>query len=75
MSNIMKLKEQVIFDIAEDKFKYLQRKNQNGLNRVDMNILHKRLNQIRKINLYSNTKVIAVSILCLGFFLLISLKL
>ena len=70
----MKYMEKVIFDIGEDKFKYLQRDNEIRIKKVDMNELNKRLNQSKKINFYTNTKIFAVSLFCLSIIALISLK-
>ena len=70
----MKILEKVVFDIAEDRFKYLQRDNEKRSKKVDMHVLNKRLNQSRKINFYANTKIFAVSLFCFGVITLISLK-
>ncbi len=70
----MKLRDQVIFDIREEKFKYLHRTDRNRPKNVDIIDLNKRLNQTRKTNFYTNTKIIIFSFICLGFFALISLK-
>jgi len=70
----MKAKEQVIFDIGTDKFRYLHREDIAIKNRVDINELNKKLNREKKINFYTNTKLITVSLLALVFFTLISLK-
>ena len=70
----MKPSAKVVFDISQEKFKYLQRDDFRRSRKVDMNELNKRLNQNRKINLYNNTKIVAFSLLLLGFFILISLN-
>ena len=70
----MKSRDQVIFDIREEKFKYLHRTDRNEPKKVDIIDLNKRLNQTRKTNFYTNTKIIIFSFICLGFFALISLK-
>tara|TARA_B110000444_G_C18826606_1_gene590694 strand:- start:70 stop:285 length:216 start_codon:yes stop_codon:yes gene_type:complete len=70
----MKSSAKVVFDISQEKFKYLQRDDFRRSRKVDMNELNKRLNQNRKINLYNNTKIVAFSLLLLGFFILISLN-
>ena len=74
MVNIMKNKEQVVFDIGKEKFKYLQRDEIKSSNKVDMVELNKRLNETKRMNFYNNTKIITFSLLCLGGFALISLK-
>ena len=70
----MKLKNQVVFDIREERFKYLHRADVNSSKRVDMVDLNRRLNKTRKTNFYTNTKIIATSFLIIGIIFLISLK-
>ena len=70
----MKFKEQVVFDIGEEKFKYLHRENNNNRNRVDIIDLNKRLNITKKNNVYTNLKIIFSAFLFLGVITLISLK-
>jgi hypothetical protein len=70
----MKSKEQVIFNISEEKFMYLHREERNKPNRVDLIDLNKKLNQTKKLNFYNNAKFIFLLSLCLGVFALISLK-
>ena len=71
---MMKFKEQVVFDIGEEKFKYLHRENNNNRNRVDIVDLNKKLNQTKKINFYTNVKIITVLLLCLSIIATISFK-
>ena len=68
----MKAKEQVIFDIKSEKFKYLLRDENKIRNRVNVDILNKRLNTLRKTNMYSNAKMILFSLLTIMIFALIS---
>tara|TARA_B100000780_G_C20727752_1_gene289201 strand:- start:285 stop:500 length:216 start_codon:yes stop_codon:yes gene_type:complete len=70
----MKIKEQVVFDIREEKFRYLHRQDKDKNNKVDMVELNKRLNQLKKNNFYVNAKITIVSILCLTVVIMISLK-
>ena len=70
----MKFKEQVVFDIGEEKFKYLHRENNNNRNRVDIIDLNKKLNQTKRINFYTNVKIITVLLLCLSIIATISFK-
>ena len=70
----MKSSAKVVFDISQERFKYLQRNDFRKSKRVDMNELNKRLNQSRRMNIYNNTKIITFSLLLLGFFVLISLN-
>ena len=70
----MKFRNQVVFDIREDKFKYLHRDGKNKSNKVDIVELNKRLNYTKKINIYTNAKIIAASFLLLGFIAFVSLN-
>ena len=70
----MKSSAKVVFDISQEKFKYLHRNDFKKSKRVDMNELNKRLNQSSRINIYNNTKIVTFSLLLLGFFVLISLN-
>jgi hypothetical protein len=70
----MKSKEQVVFDISKEKFRYLQRDENKTSKKVDMNELNKRLNKTKRINIYYNTKIIFGSLVCLVIISLISLK-
>ena len=70
----MKLKNQVVFDIREERFKYLDRADVNSSKRVHMVDLNRHLNQTKKTNGYTNTKIIATSFLIIGIIFLISLK-
>ena len=70
----MKYGNKVIFDITEDKFKYLHRDSKNKSNKVDINELNRRLNYTKKINIYTNAKIIAASFLLLGFIAFVSLN-
>lgn len=68
----MKAKEQVVFDLKSEKFKYLLRNENKIRNRVDVDVLNKRLNTLRKSNMYSNAKMIVLSLLTILTFALIS---
>jgi hypothetical protein len=70
----MKIREHVIFDIKEEKFRYLHRQDKNKNNKVDIVELNKRLNQLKKNNFYVNAKITIVSVLCLTVIIMISLK-
>ena len=71
----MKSKERVIFDISADKFRYLLRDENIIKKKVDIDILNKRLNQVKKTNLYANIKIITFSIAFFLTFALITLYL
>ena len=70
----MKAKEQVVFDISADKFRYLHRDENKIKHKVDIVDLNKRLNEKKKMNFYTNTKIIGLSIIFFAIFALISLK-
>lgn len=70
----MKTKEQVIFDIKSDKFKYLYRAENKIRNVVDINVLNKRLNRVKKLNIYSNAKMIVFSLLTVVLFIIVSVN-
>jgi|TARA_B110000967_G_C18836207_1_gene536867 hypothetical protein len=70
----MKAREQVIFDIESEKFKYLQREENKIKDIVDIYVLNRRLNEVKKSNTYANIKIIAFSLLIIFCFALLSLK-
>jgi len=70
----MKSRERVVFDIGEEKFKYLQHGSNNIHNRVDMIDLNNRLNQAKKNSFYNNAKIITLLLFCLALVTMISLK-
>jgi hypothetical protein len=70
-----KTKEQVIFDINADKFRYLYREENKLKQKVDIIELNRRLNENKKVNFYSNTKILAFSLIVFGIFALITMKL
>ena len=67
-------KEQVIFDIKSDKFRYQHREEDKIKKIVNIDVLNKRLNRVKKINLYSNAKMIIFSLLIIMLFIFISIK-
>jgi hypothetical protein len=71
---MMKLKDQVVFDISEEKFRYLHREDNSKHNRVDIIDLNKKLNETKKINFYANIKIITTLLLCLALVAMVSLK-
>ena len=68
----MKAKAHVIFDIQTEKFKYLHRAENKVKNTVDIDVLNKRLSKIKKLNIYSNAKMIVFSLVVLLLFALLS---
>ena len=70
----MKPKEQVIFDLNSEKFKYLHRVDKTISKRVNIDELNARLNKNKKNNIYYNVKIIALCLACLTIISLISLR-
>ena len=70
----MKNKERVIFDIGQEKFKYLQRDVEHRPKNPNMFELNQKLNQTKKKNFYTNTKIISCALLGLWFIVLISMR-
>ena len=71
---IMRGKAQVIFDIKSEKFRYLHREEDKIKKIVNIDVLNKRLNRVRKINFYSNAKMIVFSLLTIMLFIFVSIK-
>jgi len=71
---IMIAKNQVIFNIELEKFKYPQREEDIKTKKVDMINLKARLNRNKKLNFYTNVKIFAFSVSCLSILTLITLK-
>jgi len=74
INKFMKQKEHVIFDKNLDRFRYLYREDKIISKKVDMDELNARLNESRKINIYTNIKIVALCLTCLTIVSLISLK-
>lgn len=70
----MKIKEQTIYDLDSEQFKYLKREDSKTLNRVDINDLNQRLNQTRKSNFYTTIAVVILCLSCLIILSVISIK-
>ena len=46
----MRAREKVIFDIQTEKFKYLHGEENKVKNKVDIDVLNKRLNRVKRLN-------------------------
>ena len=57
----MKPKEQVVFDIRSEKFRYLMREEHDVKSRVNIDELNKRLNKVKKLLGKIFTKSLKVS--------------
>lgn len=69
----MRGKEQVVFDIKSEKFRYLHREENRIRKKVDIDVLNRRLNSIKKSNIYSNAKMIAFSLFVIILFSALSI--
>jgi hypothetical protein len=70
----MRGKEQVVFDIESEKFRYLHREEDKLKNKVDIDVLNKRLNRVKKLNIYSNAKMITLALLIVVAFAMLSVS-
>jgi hypothetical protein len=70
----MRGKEQVVFDIKSEKFRYLHREENRIRKKVDIDVLNRRLNSIKKSNIYSNAKMIGFSLFIIIFFAALSIN-
>jgi len=70
----MVAKQQAIYDIKTDKFKYHKREQNRISNRVDVNELNKRLNKTKRSNFYITTLVSIVCLLGMISLILVSIK-
>ena len=61
----MKPRAQGIFDIKTEKYKYLNLQEQSLKKKVSIEVLNARLNETRKLDIYSNLKIIAFCSFCL----------
>jgi len=61
----MKPRAQVIFDIKTEKYKYLNLQEQSLKKKVNIEVLNARLNETRKLDIYSHLKIIAYCSFCL----------
>ena len=66
---IMRIKEQIKYDLSSDQFTYLIREENSTLHKVDIVELNKRLNEIKKSNFWATTLTV---ILCLSFLAVIT---
>tara|TARA_B110000967_G_C18758294_1_gene496501 strand:- start:680 stop:895 length:216 start_codon:yes stop_codon:yes gene_type:complete len=70
----MKIKDQIIYDINSEKFKYLQKGKDSHTFRVDINDLNKRLNETKRSNFYITTLFVFAFFTCLIVLSIISIK-
>jgi hypothetical protein len=70
----MKVKEQIIYDINSEQFKYLQKGKDKHTFKVDINDLNKRLNETKKTSFYTTTLVVIVCFSFLTALALIGIK-
>jgi hypothetical protein len=70
----MKSKNQTIYDIHSDQFKYLKEDKNVHSHRVDINVLNKKLNIAKKSSFYRTTLIFMFSLLSLFIVTLVSIK-
>ena len=70
----MRIKEQTIYDLNSEQFKYLKREESSHLHKVDINDLNKRLKKIRKSNFYNTAIIVMLCVSFVVFLCLISFK-
>ncbi len=70
----MKIKNQTVYDLNLEQFKYLRRKENTHLRRVDINELNKRLNETKRFNFYVTVLVTIVCLLGITSLILVSIK-
>tara|TARA_B110000971_G_scaffold161902_1_gene165465 strand:- start:1825 stop:2040 length:216 start_codon:yes stop_codon:yes gene_type:complete len=70
----MRIKEQTVYDLDTEQFKYLQREKNSHLHKVDINELNKRLNKTRKSNFYTTFLITIACLFSLVILSLISIK-
>ena len=72
--NIMSAKEQVVFDIKSEEFRYLHRSEDKIKNKVNIDVLNARLNKVKRLNIYSTVKIIILATGVLLLFTIIIVK-
>jgi hypothetical protein len=70
----MRSKEQIIYDLNSDQFKYLKREENRILHRVDIHDLNKRLNETRKSSFYRTSLACVLSLLFLTILCFVGFK-
>ena len=70
----MRSKEQIIYDLNSDQFKYLKREENRILHRVDIHDLNKRLNETRKSSFYRTSLACVLGLLFLTILCFVGFK-
>ena len=70
----MKVKEQIIYDINSEQFKYLQKWKDKHTFKVDINDLNKRLNETKRTNFYTTSFFVVFFLACLIALSIVSIK-
>ena len=70
----MRAKERMTYNPSLDEFKYLKKNESSLIQRVDINVLNKRLNTAKRSNFYTTTLVATLCLSCLALLSLISIK-
>jgi len=70
----MRSKEQIIYDLNSDQFKYLKREEDRILHRVDIHDLNKRLNETKRSSFYRTSLTFVLSLSFLAILCFVSFK-
>tara|TARA_B110000967_G_C18795091_1_gene515338 strand:- start:780 stop:995 length:216 start_codon:yes stop_codon:yes gene_type:complete len=70
----MIIKQQAVYDIRTDKFKYLKRKKNRISQRVDINELNERLNRTKRSSFYTTFLIAVFCLSSMIALVLISIK-
>ena len=68
------MKEQTVYDVNSEEFKYLKREENTYLNKVDINVLNRRLNETKKSNFFFTALFVLLGFFSLAALALISIK-
>ena len=68
------MKERTVYDVNSEEFKYLKREENTYLNKVDINVLNRRLNETKKSNFFLTALFVLLGFSSLAALALISIK-
>ena len=71
---LMSMKERTVYDVNSEEFKYLKREENTYLNKVDINVLNRRLNETKKSNFFLTALFVLLGFSSLAALALISIK-
>ncbi len=70
----MRVKQQTVYDLNSEQFKYLKREKNSHLHKVDINELNKRLNKTKRTSFYNTLLICVACFLSLVILSLVSIK-